>query len=221
MGAFYIFEMDGIYQYDGEVPKSQYDIGIRAGDVKWRDVDDNGIINDNDRVMKGSANPDFFGGWNNTFRYKNLQLDMFLTYMYGNDAYAQWMTVVARAGSTYAKLKEHVEHAWTGQGSTNTYPRALLGDANNVRNSDRFLKDGSFIRLRSLTLGYNFPEKLLKPIKLKGLRLYCQADNLLLLTRYPGWDPEISTELDPRFVGVDNWNVPQPRTFMIGANISF
>ncbi len=164
MGAYYIFEMEGIYQYDGEIPKEQYDIGIRAGDVKWKDVDGNGIINDNDRVMMGSSNPDFYGGWNNTFRYKGLQLDVFFTYMYGNDVYAQWMTTVARAGYRMAKLKEYAENAWTGPGSTNTYSRSMEGDVNNNRNSDRWLKDGSFIRLRTLTLGYNLPKKIIEPI---------------------------------------------------------
>jgi hypothetical protein len=97
----------------------------------------------------------------------------------------------------------------------------MEGDVNNNRNSDRFLKDGSFMRLRTVTLGYNLPKKLLEPMKVKSLRLYLQGDNLLLLTRYPGWDPEISTDLDPRYVGVDNWVVPQARTILIGANLSF
>lgn len=221
MGAFYIFKMDGIYQYDGEVPKPQYDMGIRAGDVKWHDVDGNGIINDNDRVMMGSSNPDFYGGLNNTLRFKNLQLDAFFTYMYGQDVYAQWMTTVARTGYRMATLKEYAENAWTGPGSTNMYARPMEGDVNNNRNSNRWLKDGSFIRLRSLTLGYNLPKKWLEPIGMKNVRIYLQGDNLLLLTRYPGWDPEISTDLDPRYVGVDNWVVPQPRTFLLGANFSF
>ena len=71
--------MDGIYQYDGEVPAEQYAQGIRAGDVKWRDVDDNNLINDNDRQVIGSSNPYFSGGWNNTFRYKGVSLDVFFT----------------------------------------------------------------------------------------------------------------------------------------------
>ncbi len=221
MGAFYMFKKEGIYQYDGEVPKQQFDIGIRAGDVKWKDVDGNGIINDNDRVMMGSANPDFFGGWNNTLRYRGLQLDMFLTYSYGNDVYAQWMTTVARAGYRMATLEDYAKYAWTGPGSTNTYARALEGDVNNNRNSDMWLKDGSFVRLRSLTLSYNLPKSSVEKIGLNGLRLFCQGDNLFLLTKYPGWDPEISNNLDPRFVGVDNWNVPQPRMFTFGANFSF
>lgn len=221
MGAFYIFKMEGIYQYDGEVPKPQYDMGIRAGDVKWKDVDGNGIINDNDRVLIGSSNPDFFGGFNNTFRYRNLQLDAFITYSSGQDVYAQWMTTVARPGYRMALLEEYARNAWIGPGSTNFYTRAMEGDVNNNRNSDRFLKDGSFMRLRTVTLGYNLPKKLLEPMKVKSLRLYLQGDNLLLLTCYPGWDPEISTDLDPRYVGVDNWVVPQARTILIGANLSF
>lgn len=221
MGAFYIFEMEGIYQYDGEVPKPQYDMGIRAGDVKWKDVDNNGIINDNDRVMKGSSNPKFSGGMNNTLRYKGLQLDVFLTYMYGNDVYAQWMTTVARAGYRMATLEDYAKNAWSGPGSTNKYARSLEGDVSNNRNSDRWLQDGSFIRVRSITLGYDIPKNLVESINLKNLRLYCQIDNPFLLTNYEGWDPEISNNLDPRFIGVDNWSVPQPRMFIIGANIKF
>src|SRR5690554_27711 len=87
LGAFYLFVQDGIYQYDGEVPQPQYDIGIRAGDVKWTDVDGNGIINDNDRLVTGSSNPDFSGGWNNSFNYKRFRLDVFTSFMYGNDVY--------------------------------------------------------------------------------------------------------------------------------------
>lgn len=221
LGKFYIFAMDGIYQYDGEVPKQQYDMGIRAGDVKWRDVDNNGVINDNDRVLTGSSNPDFSGGWNNTFRYNNFQLDVFLTYMYGNDVYAQWMTVLGNSGYRMAKLAEYAENTWTGPGSTNRYTRSMNGDVNNNRNSDRWLKDGSFIRLRALTLSYQFPAKVISPLKLKGLRLFCQGDNLFILTKYPGWDPEISNNLDPQYFGVDNYSVPQPRSFIVGASITF
>lgn len=221
MGAYYLFEKEGIYQYDGEVPKSQYDIGIRAGDIKWRDVDGNGIINDNDRVVMGSPNPAFSGGWNNTFKYKGFQLDVFFSYMYDFDVYAQWKIDVAKLGHRNAVLAEHAENRWTGPGSTNKYPRAMNGDANNSRNSDRWLEDGSFIRLRTLTFSYNFDKKLLEPIHLKGLRVFFQGDNLFLITKYSGWDPQVGNDLDPRFTSVDKFNVPQPRTFTFGANISF
>lgn len=222
LGAFYLYKMDGIYQYDGEVPQSLYDIGTRAGDVKWHDVDNNGIINDNDRVIMGSSNPDFFGGWNNTLKYKGFQLDIFFTYMYGNDVYnGAKATCLGRTGDRYGALAEYQVNRWDGPGSTNTYPRAMNGFKENHKNSDRWLEDGSFIRLRSLILGYNFSPAVLKKIKMKALRIYLQGDNLFLLTKYSGWDPEVSSNMDPRYFGVDNMSVPQPRSFNFGVNVSF
>ncbi len=188
VGAFYLFIMDGIYQYDGEVPAEQYAQGIRAGDVKWRDVDDNNLINDNDRQVIGSSNPYFSGGWNNTFRYKGVSLDVFFTYMYGNDVYAAWKINTSKLGHKNGVLAEEARNRWTGPGSTDLHPRSVSGDTNNTRNSDRWLEDGSFLRLRSLTLSYTFPEKISRRLAMKSLRVYFQGDNLWLATRYSGWD---------------------------------
>lgn len=222
LGAFYFFKQAGIYQYDGEVPQALYDLGVRAGDVKWDDVDKNNIINDNDRQVMGSSNPDFFGGWNNTLKYKGFQLDIFLTYMYGNDVYAQWkVNGLGRIGHQFAALESTINNRWTGPGTSNVYPRAINGGTNNDKNSDRWLEDGSFIRLRNLTFGYNFPTKILSKVYLKGMRIFVQCDNLFLLTKYSGWDPEVSSDMDPSYFGVDIFNVPQPRNFSVGANISF
>lgn len=221
VGVFYLFIMDGIYQYDGEVPAEQYAQGIRAGDVKWRDVDDNNLINDNDRQVIGSSNPYFSGGWNNTFRYKGVSLDVFFTYMYGNDVYAAWKINTSKLGHKNGVLAEEARNRWTGPGSTDLHPRSVSGDTNNTRNSDRWLEDGSFLRLRSLTLSYTFPEKISRRLAMKSLRVYFQGDNLWLATRYSGWDPEVSNNLDPRFMGVDNFSVPQPRMFCFGLNVTF
>lgn len=221
VGAFYLFIMDGIYQYDGEVPAEQYAQGIRAGDVKWRDVDDNNLINDNDRQVIGSSNPYFSDGWNNTFRYKGVSLDVFFTYMYGNDVYAAWKINTSKLGHKNGVLAEEARNRWTGPGSTDLHPRSVSGDTNNTRNSDRWLEDGSFLRLRSLTLSYTFPEKISRRLAMKSLRVYFQGDNLWLATRYSGWDPEVSNNLDPRFMGVDNFSVPQPRMFCFGLNVTF
>lgn len=221
IGAYYIFDWDGLYQYDGEVPQEQFDLGVRAGDVRWRDMDGNNIINDNDRIVTGDSNPKLTGGWNNSFSYKGFQLDMMFTFMYGTDIYAQWKsTGMANLGSNYAKDITYVENAWTGPGTTNVYPRALIGLGHNTKNSTRFLEDGSFIRLRALTLGYNFDKSLVEQMKLKGLRVFATADNLFLLTRYSGWDPEVNNNLDPRYYGVDLFGVPQPRTFSFGLNVN-
>ncbi len=225
LGAFYLYKMEGIYQYDGEIPIEQYNIGVRAGDVKWRDVDNNGIINDDDRVVMSSAFPKFFGGWNNTFKYRNLQLDMFFTYSYGNHVYAEWKTEsLAKIGYWPGYLKEYAENRWTGPGTTTKYARSINGSALSgfsAKNSDRFLEDGSYIRMQTLTLSYNLPKSLLHTLRMKGLRVYCQTDNLFILTKYSGYDPEVSRSMDPSFFGMDKFNIPAPRTISLGINANF
>lgn len=220
LGSFYLFKMEGIYQYDGEVPQPQYDLGVRAGDVKYEDVDHNGIINDFDRQLVGSSSPDFFGGWNNTFKYKGFQLDVFFTYMIGNDVYAEWKRLGARPGQKWSITEDVAKNRWTAPGSTNKYPRAVHTlNAFNVKNSTRFLEDGSFVRLRSLTFSYSFPLSLLTKVHVKGLRVYMQGDNLLLFSKYSGWDPEVSKNLDPRFMGMDAYGVPPSKTISFGINL--
>ena len=221
VGSWYVFEQLGIYQYDGEVPDPQYADGIRAGDVKWRDVNNDGQVADEDRVIQGSSNPKFFGGWNNTFKWKGLRLDVFFTYQYGNKVLAEWMINAARLSHTSNVLASQVENRWTGPGSTNEYPRAIFNRATpNVRNSSRILHDGSFIRLRSLVLGYEFPAAITSKLRMKGLRIYFQGDNLFLISKYPGWDPDVSKDLNPLYYGVDRLTVPQPRMFTFGINIT-
>lgn len=225
VGAFYLFKMDGIYQYDGEVPLAQYNEGVRAGDVKWHDVDNNGIINDNDRVIMGNSNPKFSGGWSNTFSYKDFQLDVFANFMYGNDVYAEWkQTSLARVGYLAGTLEEYAENRWIGPGTTNKYARSINGAARsgyNTKNSDRFLEDGSFLRIRTVTLSYNLPSSVVHKLKLNGVRVFCQADNLFLFTPYSGYDPEVSSNLNPLYFGVDNFSMPAPRTISFGLNLKF
>lgn len=222
VGSWYIFRKDGIYQYDGEVPQAQYDKGVRAGDVRYWDRNGDGDITDDDRIVTGNPNPKFSGGWNNTFKYKGFELSLFFTYSYGNDVYASWMIPCTKPGYTRSLLRPWAENRWTGPGTSDKYPRAIYSYSGwNGKNSTMYLTDGSFIRLRSLTLGYTFPQRLISKIHLKGLRLYAQGDNLFLCSRYPGWDPETSVNLDPRFYGEDNDGVPQPRIFKLGVNITF
>ncbi|WP_276483529.1 TonB-dependent receptor [Paraflavitalea pollutisoli] len=220
IGVFFLYQAEGLYQYDGEVPQAQYDLGVRAGDVKWTDVDKNGVINDNDRVVVGSSNPKLFGGWNNSFTYKNFQLDILATYVYGQDVYAAYRNITSKMGNVGAQ-EEFVVNRWTGPGTTNVYPRSIAGETFNTRNSTRFLEDGSFLRLRAISLGYRVPSLKLGSLKLDGMQVYAKVDNLFLVTKYSGWDPDVNNNLDPRFTGVDNMNNPQPRTYSLGVNINF
>lgn len=221
INCFNLFKQEGIYQYDAEVPLPQYEQGVRAGDVKWFDKDGNGKIDDSDRVPMGDADPDFFGGWSNNFSWKGISLNIFFTYMWGNQVLMGQGTNLTRTAHTRGVIAEYAENAWRGPGTTNTYPRNIVGYSFNQKNSDMILFDGSFFRLRALTLSYSFPSKILKKIHMQGLRVYVQGDNLFCATNYPGWDPEVSNDLDPRYTGTDNLNVPQPRTYTFGLNLTF
>jgi TonB-linked SusC/RagA family outer membrane protein len=222
LGSWNIFKMEGIYQYDGEVPDHLYGQGIRAGDAKWYDKNNDGEITDDDRIIYGSSNPKLFGGWNNTFKWKGLRLDVFFTYSYGAKVMAEWMLNNRRLANRSGVMAVDVEKRWTGPGSTDEYPRAILnGGANNVRNSTRIVCDGSFIRLRTLTLAYEFPERITSKMGMKGIRVYMQGDNVFLLSKYPGWDPEVSKNLDAETFGVDRFTVPQPRIYSVGINLTF
>ena len=222
VGAFYLYQFDGIYQYDGEVPAPQYELGVRAGDVKYHDFDGNGIINDKDRVIAGSPNPVISGGWSNTFKIKGIELGIFLTYSYGNQVYALWMSGPTRLGNYQALLHEWATHYWTGPGSTNTYPRPIYSlHGQNGKAATNYLKDGSNIRLSSVTLAYNFPSNLTEKMRIKGLRIYVQGENLALLSRYPGWDPDTSTSVDPSLIGVNSYGVPRSTVCKLGATLTF
>ena len=213
--------MDGTYQYDGEVPAEQYAQGIRAGDVKWRDVDDNNLINDNDRQVIGSSNPYFSGGWNNTFRYKGVSLDVFFTYMYGNDVYAAWKINTSKLGHKNGVLAEEARNRWTGPGSTDLHPRSVSGDTNNTRNSDRWLEDGSFLRLKNVSLGYTLPSRSLRKAGISQMRVYVSADNIWTLTGYSGPDPEVSTRNSVLTPGFDWSAYPRAFGFTAGVNLTF
>lgn len=222
IGSIWVYKMLGIFQDDKDVPLPQYNIGVRAGDVHFDDINGDGVIDINDRQVVGSSNPDFFGGWNNTFRYRNFDLTVFLNYTYGGDVYATSRIMVERLGQNGTNnFRRIAEKRWTGPGTSNTVPRAIYNQGHNIANSSRWLEDGSFLRVRTVSLGYELPRTWLQRAHIKRLRVYAQADNLALWTKYSGLDPEVSADLDPRYVGEDNLVLPQPRSFNFGINLHF
>lgn len=222
VGSYYLLNWQGIYQYDGEVPSGEYGMGVRAGDMKFEDKDGNGIINASDKILVGSPNPDFAGGWNNSFSYKGFNLSVFFTYSYGADIFAQWMMGPTRMGNYQGLLQEWCDNRWTGPGSTNKYPRPVYSyHGNNSRASTYYLQDGSFIKLKSLMLSYTLPQQWTDAMKMKTVRVYLQGENLALISKYRGWDPEISNSTNPALIGCDNYGVPTPRIYKLGVNISF
>lgn len=221
VGSFYMYKQIGIYQTDAEVPANLYKTGVRAGDVKFEDVDHNGVIDLNDREIVGSPNPKYSGGWTNSFQYKNFDFNFAFTYSYGSQVYGLWKLGVSRLGSNlFNFVDDQATNRWTGPGTSNTVPRAIYGNTYNITASSRFLGDGSFLRLRNMAIGYTLPQTFLNRFHIERLRVYAQADNLFIITKYFGIDPEVNDYEDPRYLGEDNLVTPSLRTFNFGINVT-
>lgn len=223
IGSFYMIKWKGIYQSDDEIPAKIYDQGVRAGDCIYEDVDGNDVIDENDKQFVGSANPKFTGGFNNTFKYKGVDLSLFFTFSSGNKLYELWTGGLRMGNGTWPILKSAAESRWTGPGSTNENPRAIYGYTWNSTKfvNTRMLHDASYIRCRTASIGYTLPKSWINRIHIDNLRIYFQADNLFILTKWPYLDPEVNVSLSATNMGYDYLYPSQPRTFTIGVNLKF
>ena len=193
------------------------------GDVKYKDINGDGVVNTSDKTLIGSPHPDFTFGFTNNFKYKNFDLSLFLQGSYGNDV----MNLTRRAGTKNASLYENqlaeAMNYWTPTNTNTDIPRPIsdLGNTN-LLISSRYLEDGSYLRIQNLTLGYSIPQDVLEKFKMSRLRIYGSAQNLYTFTKYSGYDPEIgSFNQSPLLSGIDNGRYPSPRTFSIGVNVEF
>jgi len=191
----------------------------QTGDIIYKDIDNNGIINSSDRTVIGNAQPDFIFGFTNTLSYKRWDLNIFFQGSVGNDIYNA--TRIDLEGMFDSKNQSKVvEDRWTTPGQITDVPRS--GNMDNVRNSTRFIEDGSYARLKALTLSYRLIDNNEKIKAIKKLSLYFTSENLLTFTNYSGFDPEVNafgnsaTEL-----GIDYGTYPQARTFILGLNVEF
>lgn len=229
---------------------------VWIGDIKYKDINKDGKIDENDRTSIGSPLPKFTFGFNNTFRYKNFDLNIFINGSYGNKV------------GNYNKYKlTHMNNTWINQlsdvlgatklvaidpskdysagidrgdgvliynwyddiynvkvASTNgIIPRVSVNDPNdNDRWSDRYIEDGSYIRLKNISLGYTFPKNITKKLAIENLRLNVNIQNLLTITKYSGYDPEVGTSTQSSYVaGLDNGRYPSPTTYSFGLNVTF
>ena len=221
LGTFFLYKHDGIYQSDEEVPEALYAKGYRAGDIKYRDVDGNGNLDDKDCMPLGRVTPLFNGGWSNTLTWKNWDLNIFFTYSYGGNIYAGSAYNYTRTSYKANSMHKYAVNYWTEGSGENWYPRPYYNQSHNNLNSDYFLHDASFIRLRNISLAYNLGRKACDRIKIKGLRVYASVDNAFLITPYDeGWDPEVNANNDARYIAVDAFNIPQPRVYTLGINLT-
>ena len=217
LGSFYGFVADGLFQTADEVaaaPKQQ--AGTAPGDIRFRDLNGDGVIDAADRQFIGNPNPNFSFGVTNTFNYKNFDLSFFIQGVQGNDVYNlnRYITESALYSTTNGTTR--ILSRWTGPNTSNDVPRAINGDPNNnLRVSTHYIEDGSYVRLKNLTFGYTLPRSVMNRITATQIRLYFTAQNLATLTKYTGYDPEVSAS------GVDLGIYPQTRVFMGGLNIGF
>ncbi|MDP4276834.1 MAG: TonB-dependent receptor [Bacteroidota bacterium] len=215
VGSFYGWVMDGLFQNQEEVDNWAYQSGAAPGDIKFRDLDNNGVIDDKDRTIIGNPFPDFTFSLNNTLRYGNFDAEIFIQGVEGNDVFNAnkiYLEEMAVAFNQYATTLNR----WTGEGTSNSIPRAIYNDPNkNVRSSTRFIEDGSYIRLKTLTIGYSIPQQWLKKSGINGVRLFLSGQNLLTMTNYQGFDPEVSLD------GFDMGNYPVTRSYNLGIDVNF
>ena len=228
IGSFYMLEMDGIFQNETDVLLSAFQgNNIKPGDVKFKDQNKDGRIDNNDRVYLGSAIPKLIAGINMAANYKNFDLNMFFQGTYGNKIYVQINQDIEGFYRGFTVTQRFFNERWTGEGTSNTEPRpSWTSKSNNARPSSRFLEDGSYIRLKNLQFGYTIPEKILKITGLSKARVYVSGSNLYTLTKYPGLDPEMtvsdnSKNEGDRSAGIDWGTYPSAMTLMFGIDIIF
>ncbi|GLU55546.1 hypothetical protein Dfri01_50070 [Dyadobacter frigoris] len=189
------------------------------GDIKYKDLNNDGTINDNDRTIIGKGIPDGFGTFLNTFQYKGFTLTVDLQYMYGNDVLDRSIhSAEDRQG--IANSYKTVLNAWT-ETNQNT-PIAQIRPINayyTTNNDSHKVTDGSFIRGRNLLLAYTFPSTVTSRLKLDRLRVYGSIQNFFVVTKYKGFDPEVSNSSAPFDQGLTLYDYPKPRVFMVGLNI--
>lgn len=259
---FYGYKVEGVYKDLDDIQNSAkpakypsdgvFSRGntVWVGDIKYKDVDENGIIDERDRTDLGSPLPKFTFGWTNTFRYKNLDLSIFLNGSYGNKVMnynsltlthmnSTWTNQLQGVVSKRARLEpidptivyadgskwfDHIDNVRVKNPGTKI-PHSSINDPNdNDRISDRYVEDGSFLRIKNITLGYTFPKALLNKAKIENLRVYVNIQNLYTFTKYTGYDPEVGASTQDSSgltYGLDNGRYPSPAMYSFGLNITF
>lgn len=222
MGVYYGYVCDGIFQNEVEVANHATQTGAAPGRLIYRDLDGNGVIDDNDRCIIGDPNPDLSMGLNLTFRYKDFSLDMFFAGDFGFDIqnHMKRQLLSMNYGNLSTNRGVEILNAWTPTNTDTDIPALSLTDDNNEsRFSSYYVENGSYMKMKYLKLSYALPKNLIKKIGASNLEVYGQVENVFTLTSYTGLDPEILPgEYGAR---IDNGAYPRPRTFTVGVNFQF
>lgn len=217
IGYFYGYVSDGIYQSNTEIAKSPVSkIGIvQPGDIKYKDINGDGEITTDDRTVIGNPTPDFSYGGSISFAYKGIDLGIDMQGVYGNEIFRTWNQ------GTFADFNYQTGRLerWTGPGTSNWEPILSTKRAVNYQNSNYWIEDGSFFRIRNVQLGYTFGENILSKAKIKSVRIYLNAQNLATFANNTGYTPEIGGSSTS--FGVDNGTYPVPAVYSVGINLNF
>jgi TonB-linked SusC/RagA family outer membrane protein len=219
IGAFYGYVTDGLFQNREEIAAHAFQNENTApGDIRFKDLNNDGVVNTDDQTYIGNPIPDFNYGINADIEWKGIDLGIFLQGAYGNEIY----NATVRYDFTYVNRPVSVLNRWTGPGTSNSEPRVNLSDPNqNARVSNRFVEDGSYLRLKNVQVGYSLPKNWLKRIGFEKFRVYASAQNLFTFTKYSGMDPEIGSYGGALEAGIDRGFYPQARVLLGGVNVIF
>jgi TonB-linked SusC/RagA family outer membrane protein len=233
LGVFYGYKTDGIFRDQAAVDAHATQSGAAPGDIRFKDVNGrdadgkltgkpDGQINDDDRTVIGSPWPDYVGGVTNTFSFRGIDLSAFVQFSQGNQIYNA-NRIYQDAWGTFDNNTTRALDRWTPENPDATQPRAHYYDPNNnARDSDRFVEDGSYLRLKNVVLGYTLPRTAAGRLGFQKLRLYVQGQNLLTATKYSGFDPEVNYGGEASITrGTDFYTLPQARSVTFGVNIGF
>lgn len=229
VGSFYLYEMIGIFQTQSEVFSSALPMdGIQPGDVKYKDQDDNGLIDAEDRKHVGSAIPKVTAGLTINLAYKGFDLSLFFQGAYGHKIYSVLNRDIEGFYRGFNITERYYKNHWTGPGTSNEFPRASWSASGNntLVFTDRFLENGSYTRLKNMQLGYTFPKAFLDNYGIQNLRIYFSGTNLLTFTKYQGLDPEMTVSDNARGAGdmangIDWGTYPSARSFNVGLSLTF
>lgn len=219
--SFYGFRTMGIFQNQAEIEAYKNSEGgmiqpnARPGDFKWADLDENGVIDANDRTFIGDPTPNWTFGFTVNLEWNNFDALIFGQGVAGNKVFQG----LRRLDINNANYSTRALGRWTGEGSSNDFPRLTDADANNnfTNPSEFYLEDGSYFRLKTVQIGYSLPRTLSNRIGLQKIRLYAMAENLMTFTKYTGFDPEIGGGI----MSIDRGIYPQARSYMFGLNVAF
>lgn len=215
INVFYGYVTDGIFQNEQEVKQHAVQTGAEPGDIRFKDLNNDGVIDDKDRTVIGNPNPTHMFSLSNMFTYKGFEFSFYFQGVAGNKIFNANKIDLTGMSAANNQMTD-VLNRWTGEGTSNTMPRAVYGDPNgNNRISDRYVEKGDYIRLKNISLAYNFPKQWLRSLTLESAKLTFSCENVATITGYSGFDPEVGVN------GIDLSSYPLSRTFNIGINFNF